>query len=137
MKARLIIFKLKIKSSYNQNVEQPADNDVFDTLQFFIQDKSIFRIKTFAIDHDIHIHSVNLRDKTIVEMIDMLITSTKDHYGELIDKKVFLDIENLKDDKEIKALLTKEGLSPNIDTTPDFIFWNPDNKKYHSQSKPL
>ena len=136
MKAQLIIFKLKVKSSYNQNIELPADSS-FDTLQFFAQDKIIMRIKTFALDHDIHIHTIQLRGKTMDEMIDFLATSTNNHYGDIVDRELHLEIENPKEHEAIKAMFVKESLTPHIDTLPDFIFWNPDNKKYRTQSKPL
>ena len=112
MKERLIICKLKIKSSYNQNIELPADSS-FDTLQFFAN------------------------EKTIDETIAFLITSTKEHYGDIIEKTVDIAIENPTDYAAIKTQLTKEGLTPYLDTTPDFLFWNPDNQKYRTQSKPL
>ena len=136
MNDRLIIFKLKIKSSYNQNIEQPADKS-FDTLQFFVHDQTILRIKTYAIDHDIHIHAVNLRDGSVEKTIEILVASTNIHYGDAVDKMVELDIKDLNDHEGIKAMLTKEGLSPYLETPKDFIFWNPDNKKYQNQSNPL
>lgn len=136
MNDKLIIFKLKIKSSYNQNIEQPADKS-FDTLQFFVHDTTILRIKTYAIDHDIHIHRINLRERTVDETIKFLITSTNDHYGDVVDKMVELDIKDFKDYEKVKAMLTKEGLSPYLETPADFIFWNPDNTKYRTQSNPL
>lgn len=137
MKATLIIFKLKVTSSYNQNIERPAEKKSFDTLQFFVQDTTIYRIKTFAMDHDVHIHLVNLRDRTVAQTIDFLITSTHTHYGDVIDKAVFLEIKDRNDQKGIQSLLKKEGLTPYISIRPDFIFWSPDNKEYKTQSNPL
>src|SRR5690242_5713321 len=53
----LFVARLTIRSSYVRNVEQPAD-DVFDTIQLYMPDAgpAVFRIRTFAVDHDIHVH---------------------------------------------------------------------------------
>lgn len=136
MQNKLVIFKLSIKSSYNQNIEQPADK-VFDTLQFFVHGKDIFRIKTYAVDHDIHIHKVNVGDRTIDETLDFLTSTTKAHYEDAIEKIVTINIKDVKDTKAIKESLKKELKTAHIESTNDILYWNPDGEPYKNQSNPL
>ena len=51
----LIVAILSIESSYLDEVERPV-KDVPDTVQFWLTSASQWRIKTYAIDHDIHVH---------------------------------------------------------------------------------
>ena len=53
----LILAVLTVESSYLQEVERPTKN-VPDTVQFWFTPDSQWRIKTFAIDHDIHVHRI-------------------------------------------------------------------------------
>jgi len=53
----LILGILNIESSYLDNLERPA-GAVPDTVQFWFAPDSQWRTKTYAIDHDIHIHQV-------------------------------------------------------------------------------
>ncbi|RYD35914.1 MAG: hypothetical protein EOP85_18640, partial [Verrucomicrobiaceae bacterium] len=53
----LILAVLNIESSYLDNLERPA-GDARDTVQFWFAPDTQWRIKTYAIDHDIHIHPV-------------------------------------------------------------------------------
>ena len=136
MKDKLIFFKLKVKSSYNQNVELPAENG-FDTLQFYVHDQSIWRIKTFAIDHDIHIHKINLGDRKVDDVVNFLMMSTKNHYGDVIENILTMHLTGPTDQKTAKAFLTENNLNPHLESTDEFAFWNPDSESYQTQSKPL
>ena len=55
-KGTLIIGVLTVESSYAQNSERPS-RGVPDTVQFWIDPGGAWRIRTYAIDHDIHPHS--------------------------------------------------------------------------------
>lgn len=131
----LIIFKLGIKSSFVQNKEEKADK-LFDTLQFWINKDSIIRIRTFAVDHDIHIHQVGLRG-SIKNTIQFLIESTEKHYEDIVQGKYFLNIEDAQDKNKIKAAFKAVKLKPNLVVTPYSCYWNPDGMKYLNISKPL
>lgn len=133
MKDRLLLFKLTIKSSFKQNIEVAADNG-FDTLQFYIHEETIMRIRTYALDHDIHIHQVNLRDKSVAETMEMLIQTTKIHYGDAIEKEIEL---TFTDRAELQSLLKKEGLLTLVEAGENYLYWKPDKEKYKNQSNPL
>src|SRR5207245_4972487 len=53
----LVLAVLSVQSSYRNNTEKPA-SDVCDTVQWWITPDNTWRIKTFALDHDIHVHEV-------------------------------------------------------------------------------
>lgn len=131
----LIIFKLGIKSSFVKNKEEPADKH-FDTLQFWVNKDSVIRIRTFAMDHDIHIHQVRLRG-TIQNTIQFLIESTEKHYGDIVQGKYFLNIEDPQDKNKVKSAFKKVNLTPNLESTSYYSYWNPDGAKYINISKPL
>ncbi len=63
--ALLVVAWLNVKSSYAGNREEPS-HDAFDTVQFYFPAGSAnaWRIRTYAADHDIHVHKLHgLRDQ--------------------------------------------------------------------------
>lgn len=132
----LRIFTLTIQSSYLQNKELPA-TEHFDTLQFYARDNMVWRIKTYAIDHDVQIYPINMKDRTVSEVLEFLATSTKEHYGDVLGKNYTLSLENPQDDQAAKAFFTEQGMHPQLVSTEHFAYWNPDGGEYTTQSKPL
>lgn len=55
---KLLVFQLAVQSSYTDNVEHEADGNQFDTVQWWFSESETWRIKTFAIDQDIHTHCI-------------------------------------------------------------------------------
>ena len=74
----LVLAVLSVQSSYRNNIEEPADN-VCDTVQWWITPDNTWRIKTFAMDHDIHIHEIG----TPMDPAEA-INNTRKHYGDVI-----------------------------------------------------
>jgi hypothetical protein len=58
METVLVVFTLAIKSSYAQNVELDASAEEFDTVQFYYAGADCWRIKTFAVDQDVHVWNI-------------------------------------------------------------------------------
>jgi len=56
MRGILVLAVLTIKSSYSQNVELAVAHagDAPDTVQWWIGEGGCWRLRTYAIDHDIH-----------------------------------------------------------------------------------
>ena len=52
---KLVIFFLTVKSSYSADTEEPATDEAFDTIQFFESGTGGWRIKTYAMDQDVHV----------------------------------------------------------------------------------
>jgi hypothetical protein len=53
----LVVVLLTVESSYLRNTERPVDG-VSDTVQFCFTHDRDWRIKTYAMDHDIHVHVI-------------------------------------------------------------------------------
>lgn len=53
----LIVFRLSFESSYAQDFER-AGGKRFDTVQWWIGKAGAWRVKTYAIDSDIHPHRI-------------------------------------------------------------------------------
>ena len=136
MQGKLILAVLNVKSSYSTEIEEPLDgvNDIPDTLQWWIGTETAWRIKTFALDHDIHVHSVGSGSE---ELVQMALDNNSEHYDDVIACQHVLQFNDCDDVKEVKRLFKKTGLSPRLEVaTGRFAFWKPDDAKYSTQSQP-
>ena len=136
MQGTLILAVLNVKSSYSREVEEPLEgnNDIPDTLQWWIGTESAWRIKTFALDHDIHIYSVGSGSE---ELIQLALDNNSEHYDDVIACQHVLEFNDCGDVKEVQRLFKKTGLSPRLEVaTGRFAFWKPDDAKYSTQSQP-
>lgn len=132
----LRIFTLTIASSYSRNKEVSSPKTC-DTLQFYAHNKQIWRIRTYALDHDIHIHQINMNNRSIEEVLTFLSDSTKEHYGDVVAHEYTLQLESTTDKKSAETFLAEHGLHPKLESTTDYAFWNPDGGTYRSQTNPL
>lgn len=126
----LVIALLTTESSYKSEVERPA-TAVVDTIQFSIGAEP-WRIRTFAIDHDIHVYSIG--EKFEVQVAEAHIDK---HYSEILKKRYTLKFSNPKDPVEVTRVLVAAGLLGTLEVAPaGFAFYNPDRQKYQTQSAP-
>jgi hypothetical protein len=138
MRGTLVLAILNVKSSYRRNLEEPVKGkrDVPDTLQWWIPSgpKDAWRIKTFALDHDIHTYSIG-RGKH--ELVDVAQENNRKHYGEVIAAQHVLEFADCTDAKEVRQVFRGLGLPPRLEVAEGrFAFWQPDAAKYHTQSQP-
>ena len=132
METILIIFVLTIQSSYAQNAEVAAVASNADTVQFFIDPDKAWRIRTFAIDQDVHVHSLGASGETAVEKV---IASTERSYGDVIARKYIIRSHNGIDG--IKAELKKLNITQALEiSNSGFAFWVPENTQYRTKSQP-
>ncbi len=127
----LIVAKLAIRSSYARNFEEPA-SDSFDTVQLYHRgpDAPAFRVRTFAVDHDIHVHGFAIPSEDPREVwLDHLHRI----YGDALSTvhEVPLKTETSQDLAEA-GLLTGHLEGCDI----GFAFWNPDGEKFCTKSAP-
>lgn len=136
MKGTLVLAILNVKSSYANNTEFPLDDDddVPDTLQWWITADRAFRIKTFAVDHDIHTHEIGGGGQS---MVDLALANNSKHYGDVISCQHILALEDCGDQQAVANALRDVGLAASLEVAPGrFAFWNPDGAEYRSQSHP-
>jgi hypothetical protein len=136
VKGTLVLAILGVRSSYIAETEEPlsGDDDVPDTLQWWIASDQSFRIKTFAVDHDIHIHGLSKGGASIV---DLAVENNSKNYGDVIAQQHVIELEDCTDAAAVACAFSKVGLPPSLEVEPgQFAFWKPDEAEYKTQSHP-
>src|SRR5689334_5838318 len=100
----LIVAVLTVESSYLQEVERPAKN-VPDTVQFWFAPDSKWRIKTFAIDHDIHVYRIDAFDAGSRLTPEFATNNIKKSYGDVTAKVLTLEFPDPKNEADVERIL--------------------------------
>ena len=128
----LVIAILTVQSSYAQNLGRPA-REVPDTVQFCFTPDSQWRIKTFAVDHDIHVHRIEGTRLTT----EFAQNNIKKSYGDVVSSTQVLGFPDPKDPVAVQRILKEHKLSGTLEGVKDgYYFYNPDRGDYHTKSKP-
>lgn len=132
MKIVLVIFFLTVQSSYLDNSEADATDEVFDTVQFVATDSGKWRIRTYATDQDVHVWSLGETPDGIVELAR---TSTEKHYGDVLSEGYI--IETPDGIEGLRRELRERGLSDHLEISKSgVLFWAPEGMEYRSKSTP-
>jgi hypothetical protein len=134
MRGTLILAVLSVRSSYARGVEESAAEDqVSDTLQWWVGSPTSWRIKTYALDHDIHTHDVGSR----ADMVQLAETNNLKHYGDIIKVQHVLEFVDCTDSAEVQRVLGGVNLAGRLEVAAGrFAFWKPDDARYWTQSTP-
>lgn len=128
----LIVAILTVESSYLQEVERPAKN-VPDTVQFWFAPDNQYRIKTFAIDHDIHVYRVSAFGLTP----QFATNNIRKSYGDVTDKVLTLEFRDPKNEADVERILKDHQLKGKLEAVKEgYWFYNPDGGDYRTKSKP-
>ena len=132
MNVVLVIFLLTVQSSYRNNIESDATEEAFDTVQFFATDKGAWRIKTYAMDQDVHVWSIASTSKDVVGLAER---NTDAHYGDVLSKHYVITaadgIEGLR------RSLKEHALPDHLEISEaGFLFWAPAGTSYRTRSRP-
>lgn len=133
MQSTLVVYVLSIQSSYAEDAEGPADNETFDTVQFFIGPETSWRIRTFSMDEDVHVYSLG---NTAPDTLDTVRTSTEKTYGDVIAAThMFSSEEGIAG---LKQELAASDLGASVEESKrhGFIFWVPEGTEYRTRSTP-
>jgi hypothetical protein len=136
MRGTLLLAVLTIKSSYSRNLEIPVEGagDTPDTLQWWFGDGGCYRIRTYAIDHDIHVFQIGDSPNTTLELAR---TNNLKNYGDVIKMWHEIDVANWTDASELHAAFGRIGFASRIEGKPgQFMFWKPDDAQYATKSRP-
>ena len=132
MKTFLIIFFLSVQSSYSHDAEKPATQDAFDTVQFYSSEGKHWRIRTYAKDQDVHIHSLGSGQ---IDLVQVARENTEKSYGDVLTEGYI--IETSDGLEGVRSELEKRGLSSHLEITPfGAVFWAPEGTQYRSKSEP-
>lgn len=132
----LVIGTLSIASSYAQNLERPASGTP-DTVQFWISNGVTWRIRTYAIDHDIHTHKLGGQAKPVEQWLELAQAHISKNYADVLTTTVVLKFSNPGDTNSVRLALNESKLGGSLEVAKNgFAFWNPDGGHYRSQTTP-
>ena len=132
----LVVALLTVESSYSADLERPA-HEVPDTVQFWFSPDQDWRIKTFAIDHDIHTHKVGDRESSHRFTPDEAVANIRKHYGDVLSTILVLEFPAPRDGEAVKRILEAHGLRGTLELGGSGVaFYNPDSGRYRSQTVP-
>ena len=136
MRGILFLAILSIKSSYSRGLEiaLEGENDIPDTVQWWFGGGGCWRIRTYALDHDIHAFIIGNSLQTTLELAK---TNTANNFGDVIKEQHVIHFVNCDDSTEVNAEFGRIGLVPRIDIELErFAFWKPDDEVYSTKSAP-
>lgn len=132
----LVLAILTTESSYKSEIEHPA-TDVADTIQYWFGSKPSRRIRTYAIDHDIHIYSLSNRDDGSAFTPSEAEIHINKHYSDVIKKLYIIKFKDPNNTAEVAKVLKSYNLEGILEVaSAGFAFYNPDRAKYKTQSQP-
>ncbi|QPF75002.1 hypothetical protein G8A07_20175 [Roseateles sp. DAIF2] len=132
---QLILFRLSIRSSYALNMEEAATEDEFDTIQFFAAaDGSVWRIKTYAVDQDVHVWTLD-GSEIGSDLVEIAVGNTEANYGDVLDEGYVLSSDTGL--AGLREQLEARGLPPHLNETSfGAVFWTPPDTNYKTKSRP-
>ena len=136
MRGFLVLAILGVKSSYSQELEiaLEGEGDIPDTLQWWFGDGGCWRIRTYALGHDIHAYMIGNSPQTTLELAK---ENNLKHYGDVIKEQYVIHFADCTDRSEVQAGFERIGLAPRIEIDPSqFAFWKPDEAVYWTKSTP-
>lgn len=136
METTIILAPLLTKGSYKEQRDIPLDNleDNFDTIQWFINDEIVLRIRTFALDYDIHIYKLR---KPSLDFVEFAIQDNHKTYGDIIHKQHAHILDGLPTIDKGNSLLRWIDLPGKfLPLFESYIYWSPNGEDYHTQSNP-
>lgn len=132
----LVVVLLTVESSYLRNTERPVVGTP-DTVQFYFTPNRDWHIKTYAIDHDIHVHVVREPGQERKFSVADAQSDSRKHYGDVISRVVVLEFADPTDEGATSRVLADHNLAGNLEIGDSGVaFYNPDGGRYHSQSVP-
>jgi hypothetical protein len=134
MSGTLVLTTLKVKSSYLQGVEEPArPGEAMDTIQWWIGGGQVWRITTFALDHDVRAQSMDAGTSNPVEFARK---SNRENYGEIIRTERVLKFDDCTDATAVARVLKAATLPNRLQVEAGrFAFWKPDAAEYRLSEK--
>jgi len=132
----LVLSVLTIESSYAKKVERAATVTP-DTIQFWLTSSSQWRIRTYAVDHDIHTHKLGVRPDGSSLTPEEAVAHLAKHYGDVTLKTVVLRFRDPTDNGEVCRAMEGHGLAGVLECGKDGVtFYNPDKAEYRTKSNP-
>ena len=131
-----LIFVFSTEGSWAQNLERPA-TDAPDTCQYWITADKARDVRTFAIDKDVRLITLEISGRLTLRAAEETFTKiAHDTYAEIIKASYRFDIHEGTTVAELKKMVASVGLNPKVDWTAlDFPMWLPEDADYYSRSE--
>jgi|HubBroStandDraft_4_1064222.scaffolds.fasta_scaffold694388_1 hypothetical protein len=136
MRGILLLAILSIKSSYSQKEEMPLErtDDIPDTLQWWFGESGCWRIRTYALDHDVHAFKIG---NSVHTTLDLAKKNNQDNYGDVIAAQHVIHFVDCSARGESEAEFGRIGLVSRLQfDLSRFVFWKPDDAEYLTKSLP-
>ena len=137
MRGLLFLAVLSVKGSYSRDLELSVEdaNDVPDTLQWWFGARGCWRIRTYALDHDIHTYEIGNSAQTTLELAKK---NNEKNYGDVIAAQHEIHFVDCANRGELEAEFRLIGLAPRleIDVNGRYAYWKPDDAEYLTKSSP-
>lgn len=134
MKTTLIIFFLGVQSSYSDNKEELVEG-FGDTVQWVIAEDQVWRVRTYSMDEDVHVHLVASERDPAVDYAALARSNTEKHYGDVLEREMTLQSND--GPSGIEAGLIANGLDAHLNIAPSGVFfWSPIGTTYSTKSQP-
>lgn len=132
---QLVVALLTVRSSYLENTEEPHEG-VPDTVQFWFTPDDDWRVKTFAIDHDIHVYRIRSKGSDRKVDSEFAVANIHKNYGDVVDRIAVVDIDNPADEAAVAVALGQAQLQGRLERGGSGVaFCNPDGGKYSTKSQ--
>lgn len=134
----MLVAFLTVAGSYLERRERPA-GELPDMVQFWLEEDGVWRVRTYALDRDIHVHHlagmIETPDKPRVAVLRAHLERV---YPDVLGVVHELEFENYLDAEEVARVLADVGLVRTELELAEagFYFYNPDGGEYKSLSDP-
>lgn len=137
MRGVLYVAVLTIASSYRRSIEVPVEypDEVPDTVQWWLGGPVQWRMRTYALDHDIHVHHIGSEESPADISADFASENTRKHYGDVLRSEHEVHIPDTTPSTLSRAF-RREDLTPRYDIARNFVLWRPDDAAYQTRSRP-
>lgn len=125
MPGKLIVGILNIRSSFRQDVDARARGAEADTVQWWVENGVAWRIRTFAMDGDVHVDFIGV-DFVGGESTGALIAHIERNYGEFLSEIRVVEFRGRQNPARRREMLDRAGLGAGFVRVPQgFSYWNP------------
>ena len=132
----LVLAMLSTESSYASEIERPA-TACADTAQFWFGSFGAWRVRPYAIDHDIHVYQVGTSGAVHGFQPEAAEAHIRKHYSDVLAKLVVLRFKKPTNKAEVAQVLASQGLSGTLEVSSTGVaFYNPDRGEYRTKSEP-
>jgi hypothetical protein len=126
-----LIYVFSFEGSYLQDIERPA-TAVSDTQQYWITDAEAWDVRTFAIDKDLRVQTLDYRGH-VDDPIAYFGSVAQKIYGDVITSSHRIAVPAGASIASVRDQVSRLGLHPNVEWKAlDFPLWLPEDSTYFS-----